>query len=375
MKVLLLSGYDAQSHQHWRQQLCQGLQQWQWQCLSLPARYFSWRQRGNSLSWAFAPESRAILDQPYDLLLCTSMVDLAALRGFVPALAKLPTLVYFHENQFAYPQSGAQHPAVETQLTSIYSALCGNVLVFNSRYNRDSFLAGAGALLKKMPDKVPAGIVDQLEARARVIPVPLAAAASPPAQDPAAPLTIVWNHRWEYDKGPARLLALLQALLNRAERPSLRFHIVGQRFRRCPPQFEQIQGLLEDNGWLGQWGYLPSRQAYWQCLAGSDVALSTAEHDFQGLAVLEAVAAGALPLVPRRLVYPEWFGAEQCYPSAEPLAEAEQLAGRLLALAQRKAQGLGIVSGQGPDFSWRALGPRYRTLFEDAAGSGYDSAP
>ena len=53
-----------------------------WTVLSLPARYFSWRIRGNSLSWAFGERER--LQQPYDLIIATSMVDLTSLRGFVP---------------------------------------------------------------------------------------------------------------------------------------------------------------------------------------------------------------------------------------------------------------------------------------------------
>ncbi len=37
----------------------------------------------------------------------------------------------------------------------------------------------------------------------------------------------------------------------------------------------------------------------------SDVIVSTAEHEFFGISVVEAIAAGAYPLLPRRLSYPE----------------------------------------------------------------------
>src|SRR5690606_35019293 len=85
-RILLLSAYDAASHKHWRQQLVTLFPGSHWTELVLPARYFSWRIRGNSLSWAF--NHRQKLTDNYDLLIATSVCDLASLRGFVPELAR-----------------------------------------------------------------------------------------------------------------------------------------------------------------------------------------------------------------------------------------------------------------------------------------------
>ena len=90
MRILLLSAYDAHSHRRWRQGLVAAFPEWQWTVLTLPPRYFSWRVRGNSLSWAFS--ERETLEQPYDVLIATSMTDLSALKGLVPALASVPSL-------------------------------------------------------------------------------------------------------------------------------------------------------------------------------------------------------------------------------------------------------------------------------------------
>lgn len=372
MKILLLSAYDAASHQRWRQQLQAHLPQYQWTQLSLPPRYFNWRLRGNSLSWAFG--QREILQADYDLLIATSMVDLSALRGFVPKLAQLPTLVYFHENQFAYPVNDQQFNSVEPQMLSFYTALCGDALVFNSSFNRQSFFAGLSRLLVKLPDQVPKGLVEVLQARARVLPVPVELHKAEIQIRNNSLLTLVWNHRWEYDKGPDRLLAMLQRFFalcpSTPTQPSIRLHLLGQRFRQQPPAFDQIKHLLTEQGALGTWGYVEDQYQYQQLLQESHLVLSTALHDFQGLAVMDGVAAGAIPLVPARQAYPEWFAPEFCYPGYpdNPEQEAEAMAQALY------RYWLAFQSGDLPQapslehLSWSRLLPEYQALIHQLTG-------
>ena len=170
MKVLLLSAYAAQSHRHWAASLQRLLADWDWEVLELPPRHFSWAVRGNPLFWS---QARAgILGKPRDLVVATSMVDLATLRGLVPGLAQIPAVLYFHENQFAYPPGKHRHGLLEAQMVSLYGALAARRVLFNSAYNRDSFLAGVDDLLRRLPDRVPAGVVQALRERAAVLPVP-----------------------------------------------------------------------------------------------------------------------------------------------------------------------------------------------------------
>lgn len=302
MKILLLSAYDAASHRYWHRGLRQHLSEHDWTLLTLPPRHFKWRMRGNPLSWA--QTQKATLEQGYHRVLATSMVDLATLRGLVPALAQVPNLLYFHENQFAYPDSQTQRTSLEPQLISIYAALCAHRLIFNSAYNRDTYLSGVADLLKRLPDQVPPGVAEQLADKSQVLPVPLHPPGKPAQTASGGPLQLVWNHRWEYDKGPDLLAQAIAALPAHLD---LQFHIVGQQFRQVPEAFSHIYSLLTERGWLGEWGFVESAQGYHTLLGRAQVVLSTAIHDFQGLAVLEAVAAGCLPLVPDRLAYREWF--------------------------------------------------------------------
>lgn len=357
MKILLLSAYDADSHAYWRQGLLDNLTHYDWTVLTLPARYFSWRVRGNALSWAFG-ETAKTLRQPYDLIIATSMTDLATLKGFVPELANIPTLLYFHENQFAYPTSEQAYASVEPKILNLYSALAADQIVFNTDFNRQTFLNGVSALLKKLPDHIPSGIPQTLEEKSHVLAVPLPRHCFQAHQAVAGPLHIVWNHRWEYDKGPDQLLAAIEALSQSGA--SVKFHIVGQQFRQQPSAFATIHEKYPHM--LGEWGYIPSAQAYRKLLRQADVVLSTAHHDFQGIAVLEGVAAGAIPVVPDRLAYQELFDQRFRYPSGEQ--ETTLLVSQLTQLAALKQENALPAAPDINSLSWQHMTSKYQALIE-----------
>lgn len=368
MRVLLLSAYAAGSHVHWRDSLLAMFPDWNWQVLELPPRHFSWRVRGNPLSWAGA--RRATLEAGYDLLIATSMVDLATLRGLVPALGSIPSVLYFHENQFAYPSSPRQPSLLEAQMVSLYSALAADRLLFNSAYNRHTFFAGLAQLLGRLPDHVPSGLVDSLQARSAILPVPLFPPSGEPARGavgfagsgayPQRALRLLWTGRFEYDRGAEGLLHALRLL--ESEGLDFQLALVGQQFRDSPEAFGLIEREFASR--LVQFGYLPEREDYLALLGQADIVLSTTGHEFQGLAVLEAVQQGCVPLVPQRLVYPELFSQDYIYASSpkDPAAEAAALVAGILRLAREIAEHKVLVPDVS-DYSTDALAPRYRREF------------
>lgn len=329
-RVLLLSGYDAGSHRRWREQLVASQPDFDWQVLTLPPRFFRWRIRGNPLTWLREPA----LQQPLDLLLVTSMVDLATLRGVHPQLASTPALLYMHENQFAYPDSGQQHASADPLMVNLYSALAATQVAFNSAWNRDSFLEGVSRFLARLPDGLPPGLIDELRHKSVILPVPiedrLFRARSRPF-NPTCP-HLLWNHRWEYDKGPELLLRLLDELAIRGQ--DFQLSVVGEQFRHQPEAFADIRHRHAAR--IVNWGFLETRSDYDRLLAEADFVLSTALHDFQGLSMLEAMASGCIALAPARLAYPEYIPADQLYASLpdDPAAEAHSAVDVLLALLQ-----------------------------------------
>ena len=365
-KILLISAYDATSHRYWREQLQTGFPEYDWTQLALPPRHFSWRVRGNPLS--LSGHHRDSLTADYDLLITTSLTDVATLRGLFPNLARLPLLVYFHENQFAYPDNALQQQQLEACMVNLYSALAADCVAFNSQYNRQSFLDGVEQLINRLPDFTPKRLAATLAARSQIIPVPLEERLfTPPKTTRPNTLTVVWNHRWEYDKGPERLCAALQ-LLKQADIP-FRLNLIGQRFRRQPAIFADMQRLLSDE--IQYFGPVEGRAAYLQVLRESHLVISTALHEFQGLALQEAVASGCVPVAPERLVYPEYLGERFLYTSTpdDEAREARALADSLMAFAENFARGNLVTAPTLKQWAWSALRPEYAQLFQTLLAS------
>jgi glycosyltransferase involved in cell wall biosynthesis len=319
-RILLLSAYDAKSHQYWHQQLVDMFPQHTWKILTLKDRYFSWRMGGNALS--FKAQYHESLEQEYDLVMATSMTDLSTLRSLYPNLCQIPNLLYFHENQFAYPENKQQQGLLEIQLKSLLSATSADKIAFNSNYNRNTFFAGVESFIKHMPDGVPTNLLSSLQNKTSVIPVPIKPDCKPNHTKKHLEnnnIEVIWNHRWEHDKGPETLLEVMKLCQNNK---NIKFHVIGQQFRKTPFSLQQIQEHHQSQ--CLSLGYIKSRTQYVKTLQSADIALSTAHHDFQGIAMLEAVACGCKPIAPNRLVYPELYPQLNLYQNhmKDPQSEA-----------------------------------------------------
>jgi glycosyltransferase involved in cell wall biosynthesis len=160
-----------------------------------------------------------------------------------------------------------------------------------------------------MPDHVPVGLADRVRERSGVFPVGidfqphrefLTGAPERAARPPAVPL-LVWNHRWEYDKAPE---VFVEALLRLKERGvAFRVDICGQAGENPPPAFALAAEKLAAE--IVHLGFYERREDYFAALARADVVVSTARHEFFGVAVTEAMYMGCLPVLPRGLSYPE----------------------------------------------------------------------
>jgi len=174
------------------------------------------------------------------------------------------------------------------------------------------------------------------------------------------PVRLVWAARWEYDKGPKQLHNLLTQLVTTGVRFEL--CVLGQQFRQQPIEFEQI--ATEFSSHIVQFGYAESRHHYLSWLAGADMVLSTALHEFQGLSVLEAVQLGCIPVLPNRLVYPEFFAADYLYTSNLDAPDKESMAAATLIEKLGRALDQGNSAATSVEhLTWPVMKPKYEKLF------------
>lgn len=348
--ALYLEPFHGGSHARFGEALTQaGATSLRWTLLTLPARHWKWRMRG-SAAW-FADQLK---QRSFDLVFASSYVPLAELLGLCPQLARVPTVLYFHENQLAYPNREEAERDHHFGFTQLVSGLAATRLVFNSEFNRRSFFEAGVELLRRMPDAVRPGWVPELHDRSCVLPLPLVfddePVSSSSSPNELGPL-VLWNHRWEHDKGPDELLQICRGLS--ARDVQFRWALCGQSYGRVPHELTQLSELLGER--LVWSGHAP-RDRYRELLRSADVVLSTARHEFFGVSVLEGVHAGARPVVPDRLVYPEIFPAEFRYDGP---AHAVEMLTRLAQRPDLRANRRELTEG----FVAQRVLPRYDELF------------
>ncbi len=359
LRILVLEPYYGGSHKSFLRNLTR--LPLDFELMTLPARKWKWRMR---LAAPYFAERLAQSRKKYDRILCSSFVDVAAFRGLAPPWVQdVPVLTYFHENQFAYPMQVEDERDFHFALTNMTTALASDSVAFNSRHNFTSFLDGIAALLRKGVDLELKDPCREIGEKGRVLPpgIDFSEIDETVVSGRDGSPVILWNHRWEHDKGPERFFKALFEL----DRSGVDFQVVvlGQSYQRQPAIFAAARERLAHR--LLHLGYVRSRGDYVRWMKRCDVVVSTAKHEFFGIAVLEAVRAGCRPLLPQRLSYPEIFPAPYLY---KETAFVQRL-GEVLSLPHPRLSAE-EARGLTEPFAWTTLAPAYLSwLQEDKGGS------
>ncbi|HOD67351.1 MAG TPA: DUF3524 domain-containing protein [candidate division Zixibacteria bacterium] len=367
MHLLALEPYYAGSHRAFVDGWIAGSRH-RWTLLTLPGYKWKWRMRHAPLTFCDEIAARRRDGERWDGLFATDMVDLAQLLGLArAALGNLPAVVYFHENQLTYPSLHAGERDYHFAMTNFSTAAVAAGVWFNSDFHRREFLEGLRSFFRRMPDYPPLAWVDRIAARSEVYPQGIAPP-RPLSARPPGPLRILWAARWEHDKNPEDFFAAMRALRSRGV--DFRLSVIGEQFSEVPAAFAEAR--REFAPLIDRWGYQPDRADYERALSAADLIVSTARHEFFGVAIVEAVAAGIRPVLPQRLAYPEIF-PPQSFPDWYYDGTVAGLVDKLVMLARRFAETGSLRSPSLPAgasaaerFFWPVLAPRLDDALEAA---------
>jgi glycosyltransferase involved in cell wall biosynthesis len=367
---LAIDPYYGGSHRDFLDRLAK-LSRHQWKLSTGQARFWKWRMRsfplhlvdeqlhlvkdGNGATPSHhqhkqadrAPQSAHVsptsLSQQSipDGIIVTSMLDLTSYRGFLASkfadhltsqlvrdqcleLLRRPTAIYFHENQLSYPISPHAKNDAHYGYTNITSALVANEIWFNSEFHRADFLEQAKSFISRMPDCRHVHNLDDLEGKSSVLPPGFNWVGNTPTSEnpnpihPSLgdsnfpPITIGWVARWEYDKRPDRFRELLGMLDHHAV--PFELVLLGPRGKQ-QDSLAKIESMYKDR--IKITGHADSIAKYQQALRQIDFVVSTADHEFFGIGICEAISAGAVPILPSKLSYPELAPACCLYDSLD----------------------------------------------------------
>ena len=333
--------------------------------LTLPAHKWKWRMRAGALTFA---EELRLRPGEFDVVFASDYLDLAAFASICPRpVARLPRVVYFHENQLTYPVQHEDERDYQFGFTNITTCLAADRVLFNSRFHLKDFADGAARLLRKTPGRAPDWAPARVRERSEVVPVGVDLASIDAARGGAdargGPLTVLWNHRWEYDKGVDDFFELMMEV--QAEGREFELVVTGQSFRETPPVVEKARRRLAPC--TRAFGYVEGRDDYCKLLLESDVVVSTAKQEFFGISVVEAVYAGCTPLLPDGLSYPELLPpdahADCLYAGRDELKE--RLVRLMACPAEARTRDLGPAMAR---FGWDAVAPLLDDVMEDVCG-------
>jgi len=330
LRVLALEPYHGGSHKAFLDGWMQ-YSQHEWTVLSLPPWKWKWRMRHSAITLANQTSEKIREGGDWDIIFCSDMLNLAEYLGLVPqSIQKLPSIVYFHENQLTYPVAHPQEFDFHYVLTNLITALAATEVWFNSLYHQNIFLGELRGFLKRMPDFQPLEEIEDVRNKSFVRHPGIHQLPKRGNRIPG-PMRIVWAARWEHDKNPELFFKSLQIL--KARKVEFRISVMGEQFRQSPDVFDSARKEFVNH--IDRWGYQQERSDYEAALLEADVFVSTADHEFFGFSVLEAAAAGAFPLVPEKLAYPETLELDSGNEDFFFKGGADKLAERLIQLSEK----------------------------------------
>ena len=305
MKVLALEPWYGGSHRNFVDGLIKNSCH-EYELVTMAARFWKWRLQGGAQT--LARKCSQLVESGFtpDVILASSMVNIPAFLALSRKyIGNVPVVYYLHENQLTYPLSKEEKRDLSYAYINYLSCLAADQVVFNSEFHYNEFIRALPGLLRVFPDYTHLHTVSEIRAKSRVMHLGMnlqahARYSNTDGSDRDSPI-VLWNQRWEYDKNPEAFFRLM----NRLDDAGCRFRLIlaGKRFEEQPSEFDTAFERYADR--ILHYGYAEDFEEYSRLLHRADIVVSTAVHEFFGIAMMEAIYCGCHPLLPNRLSYPE----------------------------------------------------------------------
>ena len=155
LKILLVEPFYSGSHKSWADSYTQNSEH-SISIISLKGIYWKWRMHGGAISLSKKFNNFINENGIPDIILTTDMLNLPVFLAFTN-VKDLPIVTFFHENQLTYPWS-TQDRDVAKQRDHHYgfinytTALKSDLIMYNSKFHKDSFIGALRTFLKQFPD-------------------------------------------------------------------------------------------------------------------------------------------------------------------------------------------------------------------------------
>ena len=314
MKVLAIEPWYGGSHRNFLDGLVEHSQH-TIHSITMSARFWKWRMHGGAVTMARKALEWVAHEGAPDVIFVTDMLNVPAFLSLTRhVLSDIPLVLYVHENQLTYPLK----EGVERDYTYAYinylSCLASDQIVFNSQFHMDEYLDALPGMLRAFPDYNHLNSVQLIRQKSAVLHLGIdlrahdlhAGAKTVRVRGRAVDMPVVlWNQRWEYDKNPEAFFRVM----NRLDDAGCSFQLIlaGEHFEEQPYEFKKAFERYAER--ILHYGYAEDFEEYSSLLHRADIIVSTAIHEFFGIAVLEAIYCGCHPLLPHKLSYPELIPA------------------------------------------------------------------
>ena len=365
LKILLIEPYYTGSHKKWANDY-RRLSNHNVKILSLKGQFWKWRMHGGAVTLADKFNKTNWIP---NLIIATDMLDFTTFLSLTRKKTyNIPAIIYFHENQISYPWS-PNDIDVKKNRDSHYgfinysSALSSDHILFNSNYHMNTFVNELNPFLKNFPDHNELDSINIIKRKSKTLHLGLDLKRFDlkKIKKKEKP-SILWNHRWEYDKNPELFFSILEKVKNEGYKFNL--IVIGENFSQSPKIFDRAKKDFKDE--LIHWGYAKTFELYAELLWRADILPVTSNQEFFGISVMEAIYCGNWPILPNRLTYPELLPEvnhkENIYQDEKDLYK--KIINAIVNIENIRKTKLSSIASK---FSWDIMVPVYDDFFSNVS--------